>query len=71
MPALKISLGRVLLHLVPYDADFYPAVPILFVNLLFYFIILLADQDTLKNKVLKLIPDTALGIVSGMVFMNG
>ncbi|CAG1003342.1 hypothetical protein ANAEL_03144 [Anaerolineales bacterium] len=48
-----------------------PAMPILFVNLLFYFIILLADQDTLKNKALKVIPYTALGIVSGMVFMNG
>jgi hypothetical protein len=48
-----------------------PALPILFVSLLFYFIMLLADQDTLKNKVLKLIPFTALGIVSGMVFMNG
>lgn len=45
--------------------------PILFVNLLFYFVILLADQDTLKNKALKLVPFTALGIVSGMVFMNG
>lgn len=48
-----------------------PAMPILFVNLLFYFIILLADTDTIKNKVLKMIPYTALGIVSGMVFMNG
>ncbi len=48
-----------------------PAMPILFVNLLFYFVILLADQDTLKNKALKLVPFTALGIVSGMVFMNG
>lgn len=48
-----------------------PAIPILFVNLLFYFIILLADTDTLKNKALKLVPYTALGIVSGMVFMNG
>jgi hypothetical protein len=48
-----------------------PAMPILFLNLLFYFIILLADQDTLKNKALKLVPYTALGIVSGMVFMNG
>lgn len=48
-----------------------PAMPILFVNLLFYFIILLADTDTLKNKALKLIPYTALGVVSGMVFMNG
>jgi hypothetical protein len=48
-----------------------PALPILFVNLLFYFIILLADQDTLKNKALKVVPYTALGVVSGMVFMNG
>ncbi len=48
-----------------------PAMPILFVNLLFYFIMLLADTDTLKNKALKLVPFTALGIVSGMVFMNG
>ena len=47
-----------------------PAMPILFVNLLYYFIILIADTDTLKNKALKLIPYTALGIVSGMVFMN-
>ncbi len=48
-----------------------PVMPILFVNLLFYFIILLADTDTLKNKVLRFIPFTALGVVSGMVFMNG
>ncbi len=48
-----------------------PALPILFVNLLFYFIFLVSDQDTLKNKALKLVPYTALGIVSGMVFMNG
>ena len=38
-----------------------PALPILFIDLLFYFIILLADQDTLKNKALKLVPFTALG----------
>jgi len=48
-----------------------PVAPVLFINLLFYFIMLFADQDTLKNKALKLIPFTALGIVSGMVFMNG
>ena len=29
------------------------------------------DQDTLKNKILKLIPFTFLGVVAGMVFMNG
>ncbi|GAB1471639.1 hypothetical protein MASR2M66_25170 [Chloroflexota bacterium] len=48
-----------------------PSMPILFVSLLFYFIMLLADQDTLKNKMLKVVPYTLLGIVSGMVFMNG
>ena len=48
-----------------------PAMPIILLGLLFYFIILFSDQDTLKNKALKLIPYTALGIVSGMVFMNG
>ena len=48
-----------------------PVMAILFINLLFYFIILFSDQDTLKNKALKLVPYTALGVVSGMVFMNG
>lgn len=48
-----------------------PVMPILFIGLLLYFIILLADKDTLKNKALKLVPFTLLGIVSGMVFMNG
>lgn len=153
MQTLKIALDQVLLRLVPHDADFYPAVPILtvtfsawiisfvlagatlvmlakklyegvkwaravalgmfaipsvggmvsiipwfvlvlaeypekgvpphtisgmppvmmvmMVGLLFYFIVLFSDQDTLKNKVLKFFPFTALGIVSGMVFMNG
>ena len=47
------------------------AMPILLVGLLFYFIILFSDTDTLKNKFLKLIPFTAMGMVSGMVFMNG
>ena len=48
-----------------------PAMPIILVGLLFYFIVLFADTDTLKNKILKFFPFTALGIVSGMVFMNG
>jgi len=48
-----------------------PSMPILFIGLLFYFVILLADKDTLKNKLLKLVPFTFVGIVSGMVFMNG
>ncbi len=48
-----------------------PVMAVLFINLLFYFIILFSDQDTFKNKALKLVPYTGLGIVSGMVFMNG
>jgi len=48
-----------------------PATPILFIGLLLYFIILFADKDTLKNKLQKLVPFTLLGVVSGMVFMNG
>lgn len=48
-----------------------PAMPIILLGLLFYFIMLFSDQDTLRNKVLKLVPFTALGVVSGMVFMNG
>ncbi len=48
-----------------------PAMPILFIGLIFYFAILFADKDTIKNKLLKAIPFTFLGIVSGMVFMNG
>ena len=149
MQTLKVSLDQVLLRLVPHDADFYPAVPVLsvtfsawiiafvfagafllmlakklyegvkwaraaalgmfaipsvggmtmlipwfvlvlaeypekgvpphtisgmppvmfvlFINLLFYFIILFSDMDTLKNKALKLVPYTGLGVVSGMV----
>lgn len=48
-----------------------PAMPILFIGLILYFVILLADTDSIKNKIIKLVPFTFLGIVSGMVFMNG
>ncbi len=48
-----------------------PVMPVLFIGLLLYFVILFADKDSLKNKALKAIPYTFLGIVSGMVFMNG
>ena len=48
-----------------------PAMPIVLLGLLFYYIILFADQDSIKNKILKLIPYTGMGVVSGMVFMNG
>jgi hypothetical protein len=48
-----------------------PVLPVMIFGLIFYFIALLADQDTIKNKILKLIPYTAIGVVAGMVFMNG
>jgi len=48
-----------------------PVMPVMFLGLLFYYIILLADKDSIKNKILKLIPYTGIGVVSGMVFMNG
>lgn len=47
-----------------------PVMAILFLGLAFYYSMLYSDQDTLKNKLLKWIPYTAIGIVSGMVFMN-
>ncbi|KAA3614144.1 MAG: hypothetical protein D8M58_18290 [Calditrichaeota bacterium] len=40
-------------------------------GLIFYYVFLLADKDDLKNKALKIIPYTFLGVVAGMVFMNG
>jgi len=40
-------------------------------GLVFYYIALLTDEDSLKNKFLKLFPYTAVGVVAGMVFMNG
>jgi hypothetical protein len=48
-----------------------PVMWVMLLGLLFYYIFLLADQDTIKNKILKLIPYTFLGVVAGMVFMNG
>ena len=48
-----------------------PVLPVMIFGLIFYFIFLLMDQDTLKNKIIKIIPYTFLGIVAGMVFMNG
>ena len=48
-----------------------PAMPIMLLGLLFYYVMLFADKDSLKNKILKLIPYTLIGIVAGMVFMNG
>ncbi len=48
-----------------------PVIWTLAFGLLFYYIFLLLDQDSLKNKILKFIPYTFVGVVAGMVFMNG
>ncbi len=48
-----------------------PVIWVLAFGLLFYYIFLFMDKDSLKTKLLKLIPYTAVGIVAGMVFMNG
>ena len=48
-----------------------PVIWTLAFGLLFYYIFLLMDNDSIKNKILKLIPYTAVGVVAGMVFMNG
>ncbi len=48
-----------------------PVIWTLVFGLLFYYIFLFMDKDSMKNKILKLIPYTFVGIVAGMVFMNG
>jgi len=48
-----------------------PVIWTLAFGLLFYYIFLLTDGDSIKNKLLKIIPYTAVGVVAGMVFMNG
>jgi len=48
-----------------------PVLPVMIFGLIFYFVALLTDGDTIKNKILKMIPFTAIGVVAGMVFMNG
>ncbi len=48
-----------------------PVIWTLAFGLLFYYVFLLLDNDSLKNKIIKLIPYTFVGIVAGMVFMNG
>jgi len=48
-----------------------PVLPVMLFGLIFYFVALLTDGDTIKNKILKIIPYTAIGVVAGMVFMNG
>ncbi len=47
------------------------AMPILFISLAIYYVILFSDQDSIKNKLQKFVPFTLMGVISGMVFMNG
>lgn len=57
----------------PPDADVTLTPPVLWImaiGLLAYFTFLLMDKDSLINKLLKTVVYTAIGVVSGMVFMN-
>ncbi len=56
----------------PEDTSLLP--PVFFtmiIGLFFYYIFLFADKSSLKEKFIRWIPYTFLGIVAGMVFMNG
>ncbi len=55
----------------PADVDTTPPVMmILFLSLLVYYIFLLLDKSSLKEKIYKFIIYTAIGVVAGMVYMN-
>ncbi len=55
----------------PADVKIMPSVIwIMFIGLAGYFTFLLADKDSIKNKIFKTIVYTGIGIVAGMVFMN-
>jgi len=55
----------------PEDVQIMPSVIwVMFIGLVGYFIFLLADKDTVKNKIFKSIVYTGIGVVAGMVFMN-
>jgi len=59
--------------IIPPPADVVLAPPVLWImviGLLAYFVFLLMDKDTLKNKIYKSIIYTGIGVVAGMVFMN-
>lgn len=56
----------------PHTLSGLPSVaPVLFIGLVLYWITLMMDNDSLIAKAQKLVPFTFVGIVSGMVFMNG
>ena len=57
----------------PPPADVVKAPPVLMImviGLIAYFTFLLMDKDSIKNKFLKVIVYTGIGVVAGMVFMN-
>ncbi|NPA68403.1 MAG: hypothetical protein GXO50_07335 [Chlorobi bacterium] len=55
----------------PADVNVMPSVIwIMVIGLIGYFVFLLSDKDTIKNKIFKSIVYTGIGIVAGMVFMN-
>jgi len=47
-----------------------PVLWIMVIGLISYFVFLLMDKDSLKNKLLKTVIYTGIGVVAGMVFMN-
>jgi hypothetical protein len=47
-----------------------PVLWIMVIGLISYFIFLLMDKDTIKDKLLKTVIYTGIGVVAGMVFMN-
>ena len=47
-----------------------PVLWIMAISLVGYFVFLLSDKDTIKNKIYKTVVYTAIGVVAGMVFMN-
>ncbi len=52
------------------DAGMSPAIIIMIIGLVGYFIILLTEKADIKTKIAQVITFLALGIVGGMVFMN-
>lgn len=57
----------------PPDADVTLTPPVLWImviGLAAYFTFLFADKDSIKNKFLKAVVYTTIGVVAGMVFMN-
>ena len=47
-----------------------PVLWIMVIGLISYFVFLLMDKDTIKDKLLKTVIYTGIGVVAGMVFMN-